>query len=84
MARKIREWYPNAVYHITSRGNHRNDIFKEDEDYEFYIGCMEEALGHFKNKYIVICYCLMTNHTHIQIQTTDTPVGELMKRISRN
>ncbi|MDK2829515.1 MAG: hypothetical protein PWP67_2335, partial [Clostridium butyricum] len=23
-SRKLREWYPNAMYHITSRGNRRN------------------------------------------------------------
>lgn len=30
MARKNRIWYPEAVYPITCRGNHRNDIFIDD------------------------------------------------------
>lgn len=82
MVRKKREWYPNAVYHITTRGNHRNDIFREEEDYNYYLGCIDDALDFYKNKYTVICYCLMTNHTHLQIQTTDLLIGNFMKRIS--
>jgi putative transposase len=33
MPTKKRIWYPGACYHITARGNHRNDIFKEEEDF---------------------------------------------------
>ena len=29
-------WYEGAIYHITTRGNHRNDIFR-DEKNKFYL-----------------------------------------------
>jgi putative transposase len=29
MTDKRRIWFPGASYHITSRGNRRNDIFKD-------------------------------------------------------
>jgi len=32
MARPLRIEYPGAVYHITSRGNARQDIFLDDDD----------------------------------------------------
>lgn len=39
MGRPLRIEYPGALYHITSRGNERKDIFLEDEDrYEFLSG----------------------------------------------
>ncbi|MBU3135987.1 hypothetical protein KPL39_06870 [Clostridium gasigenes] len=37
MATPKREWYEGASYHVTVRGNHRNDIFRGDEDFLFYI-----------------------------------------------
>ena len=32
MSRKKRVWYPGAIYHVMSRGNHRGVLFREDED----------------------------------------------------
>jgi len=31
-----REWFPGVSYHITSRGNHRNDIFRDEADFGMY------------------------------------------------
>ncbi|MGH4050368.1 MAG: transposase [Clostridium sp.] len=64
-SRKLREWYPNAMYHITSRGNRRNDIFRDDEDYQVYITIVKEAIEFLENQYEIISYCLMTNHVHL-------------------
>ena len=36
MPRKKHEWFPGAKLHVIARGNHRNDIFKDDIDYEVY------------------------------------------------
>ena len=32
MARSLRIEYPDAVYHVTARGNAKNDIFHSDTD----------------------------------------------------
>ena len=32
MPRKLRIEYPGATYHVMNRGNHREDIFLDDED----------------------------------------------------
>jgi putative transposase len=37
------------MYHVTARGNLRNDIFKEDIDYEIYLKCMGEALNYYRD-----------------------------------
>jgi putative transposase len=80
LPRKKREWYPGAVYHITNRGNHRNDIFRDGEDYLVYLAILKESLDKFKS--ILYCYCLMTNHVHLIIKTTDIEIGQLMKNLN--
>jgi REP element-mobilizing transposase RayT len=82
MSRKSREWYPNVAMHITSRGNHRNDIFRDDEDYEFYIVLIEECIKYFNNEFQILGYILMTNHIHLQIQTKEKHIGFFMKRLN--
>ncbi|MBV7271487.1 transposase [Clostridium sp. PL3] len=83
MPTKKRAWYPGASYHITARGNHRNDIFKEEEDFQYYLMLMYEALNYYNyNNYKIISYCLMNNHMHLQLKTQDAPVGQFMGRIN--
>jgi putative transposase len=82
MPRKKREWYPYAEYHVTARGNHQNDIFRDETDYELYLNCIKEAFEYYENKFVLICYCLMTNHVHLQIKTKDMPLSDLIKRIN--
>ncbi|EOR20126.1 hypothetical protein SDC9_71254 [bioreactor metagenome] len=82
MTRK-REWYKGATYHVTVRGNRRNDIFRDKEDFEYYLNIIEEALLYYINyNYKVICYCLMDNHVHLMIKTDIEVLGKLMGRIS--
>ena len=71
MPRKKHEWYIGAKLHVIARGNHRNDIFRDETDYELYLSYLNEAMEYYKNRYQVIAYVLMTNHIHIIIETTD-------------
>ena len=80
MPRKKRVWFPGAVYHIMCRGNHRQDIFRDDEDRLFYLTTLKEVKKDMP--YILHSYCLMTNHVHLQIETGDINISQVMKRIS--
>ncbi len=76
-------WFPGSSCHITARGNHRNDIFRDGEDFQYYLILIEEALDHFKyDRYKIICYCLMDNHVHILIETKDKPPGKFIGRVN--
>ena len=78
-----RVWYEGAAYHITARGNHRNDIFRDGEDFQYYLTVIEQALLYYGNhNYQLICYCLMDNHVHLMIKTDDKPLTNLISRIS--
>jgi hypothetical protein len=47
MARPLRIEFPVAVYHVTSRGNRRADIFVDDEDREALLTVVAQALSRF-------------------------------------
>lgn len=82
MTYKARVWYPNSSYHITARGNHRNDIFRDEEDFKIYLTLLEEAIEYFKNKFSVVCYCLMDNHVHIMLEAKDIHYKYFITRIN--
>lgn len=67
MARKLRVDYPGALYHVMSRGDHREPIFGDDRDRE----CFVETLGQacLKTGWQVQAYCLMPNHFHLVVET---------------
>ncbi|MHC6179303.1 transposase [Clostridium sp. JNZ X4-2] len=65
-SRKLRLWYPNAMHHITTRGNRRNAIYRYNEDYQVYITILKGTIQFLENQYEIISYCLMTNHVQRQ------------------
>jgi putative transposase len=74
MARPVRIEYPGAVYHIISRGNNRQFIFRDDQDRKKYL---ERLAWYCQEKEVhLLAYCLLTNHVHLLLQT---PKGNLSK-----
>lgn len=80
MARPLRIEYDGALYHITSRGNARKPIYKDDEDRKIFL----DTLNNVKNKYNWIChaYCLMRNHYHLIIETPDGNLANGMRQLN--
>ena len=81
LTNKRRESYPGAIFHITARGNHRNDIFRDEEDFQVYCSFLEWAIDYFKGKFKIYCYCLMNNHVHLLIKTDDIHIGNFVGRV---
>jgi REP-associated tyrosine transposase len=79
MARLPRLHVPGAMYHVTARGNHRQDIFFKHGDRRLLDEIMSDALA--KTGARVHAYCWMTNHVHLLVQVADRPLGELMQRV---
>lgn len=77
---KIRVWCPGATYHITARGNRKEDIFKSRDDRKVYMSIVQDSLEFYSNNYELICYCLMTNHIHILIKTLNLQPSFFMGR----
>jgi len=74
MARPLRVEYEGAVYHVTARGNARQDIFLDDEDRARFLVVLADVVDRFG--WICHAYCLMSNHYHLLIET---PEGNLSK-----
>ena len=64
MSRPLRIEYPGAFYHVTSRGNERNDIFKSAADREQFLFYLAASCARYGA--IIHAYCLMTNHYHLK------------------
>lgn len=62
MPRTARIVVPDYPFHITQRGNNRQDIFSDDEDREKYLSYLDEYSKEYKLS--ILAYCLMTNHVH--------------------
>mgnify|MGYP002536331456 CR=1 FL=1 len=45
IARKLRTWFPGAVYHIMHRGVRRRAIFQEEMDYQVLLKIVEAEAG---------------------------------------
>lgn len=62
MPRIARAIIPNIPYHVTQRGNRRQDVFFSDEDRMRYL----EWLKSYSERYDleILSYCLMNNHVH--------------------
>ena len=67
MARPIRVEFPDAVYHVTARGNERQPIVREDPDRERFLETLEQMVQRFG--VAIHAYCLMLNHYHLLLQT---------------
>jgi REP element-mobilizing transposase RayT len=70
---------PGAVYHVTARGNHRQDIFFKHADRQILDEIMADALEHTGAR--IHAYCWMTNHLHLLVQVAEQPLGRLMQRV---
>ena len=80
MSRPLRIEYENAFYHVMNRGRGRENIFLSDNDFKYFLHCIEQASFRFNIE--VHSYCLMTNHYHLLIKTPDANLGRAMKHIN--
>lgn len=82
MARPLRIEYPNALYHVMSRGNAYQNIFLGDKDRLLFF----KNLKHCLELHNVIChaYCLMDNHYHLLLETPNANLSRIMRDINGN
>jgi len=80
MSRPLRIEYPDAVYHVTSRGNARNDIFHADQDRKEFLSILDRVARRFN--WICHAYCLMDNHYHLLIETPDGNLSQGMRQLN--
>ena len=62
MARLARLVVPGLPHHVTQRGNRRERVFFEDDDYRAYLALIAAAANKARTQ--IWSYCLMPNHVH--------------------
>ena len=67
MARPLRIEFPGAIYHVISRGNARQTVFRDDSDYQRLIKGLETVVGRLG--WDLLCFVLMPNYFHLLVRT---------------
>ena len=82
MARPKRLWIKGVPQHVVQRGNNRQATFFCDDDYRFYLACLEEAVEKYQCD--VHAYVLMTNHVHLlMVPEEQTSIARVMQSVGR-
>jgi putative transposase len=80
MPRIARVVIPDVPYHVTQRGNYRQDVFEDQQDKEFYMELfMYYAKEHGLKLY---AWCLMDNHVHFVVElSTETTLAKVFNTV---
>lgn len=91
--RDYKECAPGEFYHIYNRGNGKQNIFYNPEDYTFFISRLKSNLYPSDDdssriqklppdSFSLVAYCLMPNHYHLLIrQNKDIPTSKLISKV---
>jgi putative transposase len=74
MSRANRIQYPGALYHVTSRGNRRVNIFVDERDHLIWSDWMAATVDRFG--IVVHSFCHMPNHYHLLVETPAANLSE--------
>jgi len=80
MARPIRIEYAGALYHVTSRGDRREDIFVDDEDRLIWLDVFAQVCSRYNWR--CHAWCLMDNHYHVVIETIEGNLSQGMRQLN--
>ena len=68
-----------GLYHVTTRGVDRRDIFHSPEDYRKFVALF--AAQKTKLPFYLYAYCLRTDHIHLLIERLTDDIGRIMHRV---
>jgi len=80
MGRPLRIEFPGAIYHVTSRGDRRELIFRDDADRESLLDVVDRSMGRMDAE--AFAFCLMGNHYHFVVHTRQANLSQLMRQVN--
>ena len=82
MPRQPRIEFEGAFYHVITRGNQRQNIFRDDKDFEKYLN----IVGRYKERYVfkLYAYTLMSNHVHLLLETGRVGLSKVFQGINQS
>ena len=79
MPRRATPFLPDQYYHFYNRGNNRQAVFFERDNYLYFLRGLKKYLREYVE---ILAYCLMPTHYHILVrirQTSENQTSEVLK-----
>lgn len=80
MTRPLRLEFPGALYHVTSRGDRKGEIYCDDVDRLAWLRIL--ALVCERHNFLVHSFCQMNNHYHLLIETQEANLSQGMRQLN--
>jgi len=80
MSRPLRLEHPGALWHVTSRGNERREIFRDDPDRELFLETLGRVVAMFRWR--LYAWVLMNNHYHLLFETPEPNLSRGMRQLN--
>ena len=82
MSRAKRKLSCTQIYHVIMRGNNKQTLFEDDEDFSYF----KQRLNYYKQKCScdIFAYCLMDNHVHLLVKSGPNGISDFVKRLSNS
>jgi putative transposase len=80
MTRPLRLEFAGAVWHVTSRGNERKEIFRDDEDRTVFLRLLARMSDRFTWR--IHAFVLMGNHYHLLLDTPEPNLSRGMRELN--
>lgn len=80
MARPLRIELAGGLYHVTSRGDRREDIYLNEADRKAWLELLGEVCG--RCNWVCHSWCQMTNHYHIVVETVEGNLAQGMRQLN--
>ncbi|MGV7211065.1 transposase [Oxalobacteraceae bacterium A2-2] len=80
MVRPLRLECTDAVYHVTSRGDRQDAIYRDDADRKRWLEMFDTMC--LRHNLIIYSYCEMTNHYHLLLETPEANLSRAMRDLN--
>ncbi len=80
MSRPLRLEYAGAVWHVTSRGNEKREIFRDAEDRAVFLRLLARMTARFGWR--IHAFVLMGNHYHLLLDTPEPTLSRGMRELN--
>jgi putative transposase len=80
MSRPLRLELSGGLYHVTSRGDRREDIFADDTDREAWLEILAQCCE--RHNWAIHAWCQMSNHYHLIVETAEGNLSAGMRQLN--
>jgi REP element-mobilizing transposase RayT len=80
MTRPLRLEFAGALYHVTSRGDHGEALYRDERDRIAWLEILKRVCKRFN--FVIHAFCQMTNHYHVLVETVEGNLSQGMRQLN--